>query len=355
MELLNNVTSAGRGSFKVEILAKRVEEILASPMGCAFFADARERGYLPEDLADPAVSLPLAAEAVDMVERWLPDHEEVVAETLGLAPVIRPLVEATLAHDGTAWWYDSPDLERQVWIPHDGETPDPSQWKRPNSPPSRWERYAQKPLGPQYTSTLLEDSASMLIAYENHTGDIWPESWPLQCWLLRMPADVRIYEIHGPEDWHRLCVAYPSNDCEDGRLAPDWGAASADWDGVHLSLGGLLACEQNRVESPEGWSMHEFWHTERTFWLRALDAVCERMPDYHGGAELPAPSGEGQVTFPPYRPSEDTPGVFLLRKYEPGEEPPDVEALLEEARIEHVRRLENDSAGAGSPTPGEGE
>ncbi len=194
------------GVASVSDLRQRAEDILASPMGCAFFADARERGYLPEDLADPAVSLRLAAEAVDMVERWLPDHEQVVAEMLGLAPVIRPLVEATLAHEGTAWWYEGPDLDTQVWIPHDGETPDPSQWKRPNTPPSRWERYAQKPLGPQYTTTLFEHSASMLIAYENHTGDIWPESWPLQCWLMRMPADVKIYEIHGPEDWHRSRV-----------------------------------------------------------------------------------------------------------------------------------------------------
>ena len=329
-------------------LEKRVEEILASPMGCAFFADARERGYSPEDLANPAVSLWLASEAVDMVNRWMGDHEEVVAEMLGLAPVIRPLVEATLDHGRTAWWYEPPDLERQVWIAHKGETPDPTQWNRPESPPSRWERYAQKPDSLQYTSTSYDGYTSLLIAYENHTGDIWPESWPLQCWLMRMPADIKIYEINGPEDWHRLSVAYPAHDSDDGRLVPDWGVASADWDGAHLSLGGLLSCEQNRVESAEGWSKHEFWHTERTFWLRAVDAQCERMPDYHGGEQRPAPSGERQQTFPPYQPpTEDRPGIMALRKYEPGEELPDMdsimESLLEEARLEQLRRLGNDS------------
>ncbi|MYC35250.1 MAG: hypothetical protein F4X64_19050 [Chloroflexi bacterium] len=312
---------------------KRVEEILSSPMGCAFFADARERGYLPEDLANPAVSLCLASEAVDMVERWRSDHEEVVAEMLGLAPVIRPLVEATLAQDGTAWWYEPPDPERQVWIAHEGETPDPSEWRQPKSPPSEWERYAQKPDSLQYTSTSYNGYTSLLIAYENHTGDMWAQSWPLQCWRMRTLADVRIYELHGPADWHRLCVAYPAHDSDDGRLVPDWGAASADWDGVHLSLGGLLSCEQNRVESPEGWSKHEFWHTERTFWLRAVDAVCERMPDYHGGEPHPPPSGEPQQTFPPYQPpTEDRPGIMILREYEPGEEPPDLDALLEAER-----------------------
>ena len=341
-------------------MVKRVGEILASPMGCAFFADARERGYLPEDLANPAVSFPLAAEAVDMVEKWRSDHAEVVAEMLGLAPVIRPLVEATLAYHGTAWWYEGPDLDRQVWVAHDGETPDPALWRRPNSPPARWERYAQKPLGLQYTSTSYDGFVSLLIAYENHAGDHWAQSWPLQCWLMRMPAGVKIYELNGPEDWHRLCVAYPARGSDDDRLVPDWGAASADWDAVHLSFGGLLSCEQGWYESPEGWSMHESWHVEQTFWLRGLDAQFERIPDYHGGEERPAPSGEPQATFPPYEPpTEDRPGVFVLRKYEPGEEP-DMDALMEQLLQEETRLLRerlgiDDSEGeAGSPPPAEG-
>ena len=329
----------------MNILEKRVEEILASPMGCAFFASARDWGYVPEDLANPAVCLPIAAEAVDLVERWLPDHEEVVAEMLGLAQVIRPLVEATLAYDGTAWWYEPPDLERQVWVAHEGETPDPTQWKQPKSPPSRWECYAQKPDSLQYTSTSYDGYVSLLIAYENHAGDHWAQSWPLQCWLMRMPADVKIYELNGPEDWHRLCVAYPAHDFEDGRLVPDWGAASGDWDGVHLSLGGLLSCDQRRVESAEGWSMHEFWHVEQTFWLRALDATYERMPDYHGGEERPAASSERQQTFPPYEPREG-PGIMILRKYEPGEEPPDIQAFLEAERRRIAGLADEDGSAA---------
>lgn len=322
----------------VNMLEQRVEEILASPFGCAFFANAGEFGYLPGDLANPAVSMPLAAQAVGYVEKWNADHEADVERALGLAPILRPLVEATLAYDGTAWWYEPIAPERQVWIAHEGEPPDTIQWNRPESPPSRWERYAQKPLGLQYTTTLYGGSAtrdgyaSLLIAYENRAGDLWPQSWPLQCWRMRMPADVKVYELNGPDDWHRLCVEYPAHDFEDGRLVPDWGAASADWDGVHLSLGGLLGCEQSRRESAAGWSMHEFWHAESTHWLRALGVDCERMADYHGGEERPAPSGERRQIWPPYRPSEDTPGVFHLRRYESDEMPSDIEALLEAER-----------------------
>ena len=336
----------------MNLLGQRVEDILVSPMGCAFFADARERGYLPVDLAKPAVSLPLAALAVNAVERWRSDHEEVVPAMLGLAPTLRPLVEATLEYSGTAWWYERPDLNRQAWVAHDGETPDPTGWRRPDSPPSRWERYAQKPNSGQYTSTLFDGYASLLIGYEQRAGDMWPQSWPLECWLMRMSADARIYEIHGPADWHRLCVAYPARGSDDDRLVPDWGAASADWDGVHLSFGGLLACEQNRQETADGWSMHEFWHAESTFWLRAMDAERERLPDYHGGEECPAPSGEPQPTLPSFRPTEDGPGVMILRRYEPGEDAPDAEALLESLREEANRRNADLSGGGGAAEVG---
>ena len=61
---------------------------------------------------------------------------------------------------------------------------------------------------------------------------------------------------------------------------PDWGAVSEDWDGVHLSIGGLLTAEQVRYESREGWSMLDFWQAEQTFWLRSLDTVSRRLPDF---------------------------------------------------------------------------
>ena len=334
----------------MDSLERRVEDILASPMGCAFFAAARELGYLPEDLANPAVSLPLAAEAVNTVERWLPDHERVVAEMLELAPLFRPLVEAALEHVGTAWWYEPLVPHRQVWIAHEAETPDPMGWRRPNSPPSRWERYAQKPLGWQYTTTWYAGHASLLVAYENRSGDFWPKSWPLRCWLMRMPYDVKIYEVNGPGDWHRLCLAYQAQGSDDDRLVPDWGAVAMDWDGVHLSLGGLLSSEQSRYESPEGWSMHWAWHAEKTFWLRALDARCERIADYHGGEDRPAPSGQPQQTFPPYNPPGDAPGIVVLGRYESGDHPLDLEALREETGRGRERRRENDMPGSG---PGE--
>ncbi len=88
--------------------------------------------------------------------------------------------------------------------------------------------------------------------------------------------------------------------------------------------------------------MHEFWHTETTFWLRELDVGYERLPDYHDSERRPDPSGQRQPTWPPFRPPEEGAGMMLRRKYEPGEDPPDVDshinALLEQARRERMHR-----------------
>ena len=71
--------------------------------------------------------------------------------------------------------------------------------------------------------------------------------------------------------------------------------------------------------------MHEFWHTETTFWLRGLDVGYERLPDYHGGERRPDPSGQRQPTWPPFRPPDlhefwHTETTFWLRGLDVGYE-----------------------------------
>jgi hypothetical protein len=97
-----------------------------------------------------------------------------------------------------------------------------------------------------------------------------------------------VFKIHGPSDWHNLCVRYPSKYTEDSRLAPNWGAVAEEWDGVHLSFGGLLTAKQNRHEAAAGWkagwTMLDFWHAEQTYWLRAEDGTraSNGFPQRHG-------------------------------------------------------------------------
>ena len=83
--------------------------------------------------------------------------------------------------------------------------------------------------------------------------------------------------------------------------------------------------------------MREFWHTETTSGMGELDVGYERLPDYHGGERRPDPSSQRQPTWPAFRPLEEGAGVMLLRKYEPGEDPPDVDSLIN-AFLEQARR-----------------
>ena len=175
-------------------------------------------------------------------------------------PVTRA-ARALIEHPIPAWWFDDVDLRAQAWLSIHGTLdkfiygtpPDTMAWRRPGNPSRPWERYAQKPYGNQNTSTLHGPYlTSELLACDERVGDYRCE-FPLAWWSICFLEDVRVFEIHGPADWHDLCVRYPARGTEDDRLVPNWGAVSEEWDGVHLSLGGLLTAEQNRFESPAGW------------------------------------------------------------------------------------------------------
>jgi hypothetical protein len=73
-------------------------------------------------------------------------------------------------------------------------------------------------------------------------------------------------------------MAYPT--CRpDALIEPDWQAVSQDWDGVHLSIGGLLTTERVRWGTP-GHETHLFgWSVESTAWLRWVFGSVERLLD----------------------------------------------------------------------------
>ena len=53
-----------------------------------------------------------------------------------------------------------------------------------------------------------------------------------------------------------------------GEVLPDWGAVAEDWDGVHVSVGGLVTAHGVAVGSVESWSTVRGWNAEATLWLR---------------------------------------------------------------------------------------
>ena len=141
-----------------------------------------------------------------------------------------------------------------------------------------------------------------MIAYDLQVGDHFI-GFPLTVYQLVIPETYRVFEIHCPAEWHNLCVNYPApgrdqSGRHDGRITPDWNAVSMDWDGVHLSFGGLLACEQARYERDGAWSMHQFWQAELSFWFNTDGITATELPEYARnakGSEVGIPVFEEQL------------------------------------------------------------
>ena len=121
---------------------------------------------------------------------------------------------ALIEHTDTAWWFDGVDLRAQAWLSIHGTLdkfiygtpPDTMAWRRPENPSRPWERYAQKPLGNQITSTLYGPYlTSKLVAYDKRAGDYYCE-FPLAWWSMCFLEDVRCSRFMA----HRTGMTYAS-------------------------------------------------------------------------------------------------------------------------------------------------
>jgi hypothetical protein len=263
---------------------RRTADLLAAPAGCAFLRIAEASGLAPEVVAQPLVSLHIAAWALTQVSRWNVYHQQIVAATLEQGSRLNNMARAVLTSPQAAWWFGPLDRRQQIWLSGERSSPDPTQLIIPQQPPDSWERYAQKPARGLYTSTMVDTISSQLTG----AGDLLDlfGKLPLACWRLEAPPDVRIVEVDGPQAWHDLCVKYPAIG-EDGQLVPDWSAIAKDWDAVHLTLGGLLTAEQVRVESQDGWTTLWGWDCEQTVWLHWRFTDFVRLSDIEEHRDCP--------------------------------------------------------------------
>ena len=313
---------------------EKVEELLASPAGCAFLVVLQESGIGTDYAIRPEISLQAAYVAIDELSIWRPDFQETVKYSLMNGRRLEELARGILERPEVGWWFAPIDMRAQIWGSRRGETPAPTMFKPPSATPlTRWEQRTNKSEAGMYTCTSFEGKSSFLTAMDisdvHGTNDLSMEfEFPVKQWRLRVGDAARVYEIYGAADWHKLCVNYPARSARDASdpeasdaagwgkyplaglpgdsdergfttdienwLTPNWSAVAEDWDGVHLTLGGLLTAEKVRVVSDAGWSMLRFWDMEQTMWLRwAFDDV-ERLPDR---SAMPLPA---DLNFPFY-------------------------------------------------------
>ncbi len=114
-------------------------------------------------------------------------------------------------------------------------------------------------------------------------------------WSLQIEPRARVMEIAGPADWQALVSACPAD--VTGTHAGEWRASSGlagpwrlpDWeqvmehyDGVHLTIGGYLACGGVAPPAGDGHTMLTGWIPDATLWLRDVTTGQRRLGRWYG-------------------------------------------------------------------------
>lgn len=268
-----------------------IDQLARAPLGAAFLVVAKESGLRPEEVADPSISLQIAAVASDWISVWRSnDHGRTVRHVLERGPELVGFGHDIVAAGDCSWWTAPSAGTVQVynaWGLQGGKSPSPTDIRGPESAvgmPNSWEQYAQKPKS-LMTASYIEDTSSILVGVGYESNDwLFRGEGPIPAWKLNVSPQARVFEVLGPAQWHELCTHYSAvaedrNSPAFGLLVPDWSAVRQDWDGVHLTFFGWLTAEQSRFTDGRGSSMHWGWEAEATVWLRWVFSSVSPWPD----------------------------------------------------------------------------
>ncbi len=217
---------------------------------------------------------------------YIADYRQRVDEILAHGSSLRRAASCLLDAPAAADWFANLGRNRQVWIARDNRPAEPNSFSADLRP---FGAGITKPRRVLWTSTSAGSFPSMWIPYLR-----WGEDGrepPYHPWRLQVQSSARIYEIHGPQSWHALCLMYPTAStpayplpASKVLIEPDWQAVARDWDGIHLSTGGLLTTERVVLGKPNAQTHLFGWQVESTAWLRWVFDRVERLPDVDLGA-----------------------------------------------------------------------
>jgi hypothetical protein len=220
--------------------------------------------------------------------QWGSEHAT-IAELTGRADELRPVAERIVRAPAAQWWWRGIDRDHQTHIGLPKEGPPEQAFA---FVPDEFSVDVTQPRRFLDTSTEVGELPGTWLFY----GADGLSPPPLAVWSLRASPEARVYEIHRPADWVALVDRYPKDTTEyysaawrrnwrfpDGLIVtPDWRSVAEEWDGVHLSMAGLLTATSQTLAVRPAWTMCEGWETEETAWLRWSFAEVERMPDWTG-------------------------------------------------------------------------
>jgi hypothetical protein len=139
---------------------------------------------------------------------------------------------------------------------------------------------------PVTTRRLPSLGAAGLALVEDADGHGWELA---RCWPVAPQDGARVYEISGPEQWVGLVERYPLEVTRSRRadwrpttgwagrwMIPDYAAAAADWDAIHLSVAGYLTTAGIPLPiGADARTMLAGWDPDANWWLtNVLSFTC---------------------------------------------------------------------------------
>jgi hypothetical protein len=284
--------------------------------------------------SDPRMLVDPVNETVGHAMYWQPPHgEEAVTAASAVTAALRPVAAAVAAAPAAAWWSSPVDLSLlryTGWFDQSGQaaaTALPASGARERL--RRWreqtlaeERDAAKnlPADPSAPFSGHWWSTPAMVSLVTTTRPlpglgsvelVWEEDSPgprdASIWTLEPTQPPRVWEIDGPQAWVRLTDRYPLEVTNarrhdwyrtTGRAGawriPDWAAVAADWDAVHLSVGGYLATATRPLVLADGEAATVLagWNPDQAWWLADIltpvSAPQTWRPDQETGGREPA-------------------------------------------------------------------
>lgn len=246
----------------------------------------------PGALTDPER---LVAITLDQVTGWAwnPDAQDarqyLLAEAGALRDAAIELIEAPAAH----WWCEPLWRRDQILLGSTLQPPDIRGLAADQMALISRETW-RLPQGLVSSTRIGEYMPAIQVCDPEVTSRL-PQ--PIGCWRVPVGVDARIYELHVPSDWIALCELHPRvirlpreflgwGIDAPSVLVPDWPAVAAKWDGLHVSMSGLLTTAGLPLVLGNQACLLEEIDTEQTVWFRPHFDEPEFVGAWHDG-DLP--------------------------------------------------------------------
>ncbi len=196
------------------------------------------------------------------------------------------LARAVVACAAADWWSDWFGARPQVWIGREFSAP---------ADDIVWPGLAGKPPSAIWTSSAVAGLPSAWWPVLREGADSAPPDGPQAIWRLTAHPEARVYEIRTPADWRWLCEAFPGP-AVDGWVTPGWETATDLFDGIHLTVEGLIRCQGVEVETEHGVAKLDHWDAESTAWLHWSVVDLERIGTVSSDRSTPARVTPGRAS-----------------------------------------------------------